>query len=669
MSGLQRGSTSDEGDVDEVTLDAAPSTIVRKPRALWAVLAAVAVGAGALAVTAGGGGDTPPPGLPVALGASFAGRSGAEAAADSMLAWVEYVPGEGLPVLGGEAPAYRLRSAVTTERVAGLADALGIEGAVEANETGWTVSDADGALEVYRGGAAQWWYGGVGGVGMAEAGVAGGAPGCDGGPDCTTMTTSAECTATDGPAECITGECPDGQVSCAIELPGSIPVCGPGADCVVDPPVTTIPCGGPATDCIALSPPDDCAVQADGTEPCLGDDPAEPVADLPSQDEARAIALDLLAATGVDLDGAIVTVEDFGAWLVSVEPRLDGVPSGLLANVTVGAGGAIESAAGYLVTPERLGDYPVLDTRATIDRANAQSGALDGGPVTTSTAVDPAMTVDPAVDPAVDPGAPAASVPTTSVAPCAPQPDGRDICETTVPDLPKCPQVVPPADEPLGAPETVDCLPSVPTDPPVDAGPVQIVLTDAEPSLVLVGAVDGSTDAYLVPAYRFTAEDGSRADLAAVADAALTTPPTTDTSAPTPVDPPVTPTVPTDPCAPLVEGDASGTTHTVQPNPDCLVREPQRLAEGEDPQIGVAYYVDLDTTCHEGSVRFGGQIWNVVEGVSTDGWSSPHEGGTLTLDAADHGTFVGDAVPATKLAELRPRSPEAEYACDPAPRA
>ena len=118
--------------------------------------------------------------------------------------------------------------------------------------------------------------------------------------------------------------------------------------------------------------------------------------------------------------------------------------------------------------------------------------------------------------------------------------------------------------------------------------PVEVVLVDAEPTLVLLAANDGSTDAYLVPGYRFTDADGGRVDLPAVADESLTTPPTTEPSVPeTPIlpDPGGKPPVDPQPCGPpLVEEDASGTTHTVQPDPDCV-----------DPElaIGVGYYVDV----------------------------------------------------------------------------
>ena len=61
--------------------------------------------------------------------------------------------------------------------------------------------------------------------------------------------------------------------------------------------------------------------------------------------------------------------------------------------------------------------------------------------------------------------------------------------------------------------------------------------------------------------------------------------------------------------------------------------------------------------------------------MSTDdeevaGWADPgerHEGGTFTLDAEDHGTFVGDAA-GTLVAEFRTLGPAEDIFCTPEPR-
>jgi hypothetical protein len=198
--------------------------------------------------------------------------------------------------------------------------------------------------------------------------------------------------------------------------------------------------------------------------------------------------------------------------------------------------------------------------------------------------------------------------------------------------------------------------------------PLEVVLVDAEPSLVVLPANDGSADAYLVPAYRFTAKDGSTVDLPAVADEALAGPGTTETTVP---DTAVTEPVPVpepQPCQVLEEGDDTGTTQTMQtcptPNP-----EPGTLPKGEKPAIGVGYYVDVDTQCAGGSFVLGTDIW-VTDNAEVASWADPgerHEGGTFTLDTDDHGTFVGDAA-ATKVAEFRALGPAEDILCAPAPR-
>jgi hypothetical protein len=97
-------------------------------------------------------------------------------------------------------------------------------------------------------------------------------------------------------------------------------------------------------------------------------------------------------------------------------------------------------------------------------------------------------------------------------------------------------------------------------------------------------------------------------------------------------------------CEVLTEEDASGSTHTVQSCPPTTSTvpgtEPRPLEPGEAPAVGVPYHVDVDVAC--GAFELGGEIWTLEQGDLTD-WSTPHEGGTFTLDSPDHGTFVGDA--------------------------
>ncbi|MGK2949027.1 MAG: hypothetical protein ACSLFP_10660, partial [Acidimicrobiales bacterium] len=440
---------------------AASSTVVRtrRPTALWAVLAAVAVTVGAVAINAGG--DDARPALPVTLGGS-GGFAEAATADSSMLAWISYVAGDGLPALGGEAAAYRLDGAVTEADVRDLASALGLDAPVQRSGGGWSVVDDEGTLEVTEALGGQWHH--YSSVGTGDAGVSqsdgsrgSGSSGCDPvGEDvsctATTFVTADdvveettggddpdidECAANDGPAECVTGECNVAGLCAVEEDPGCTPEeCG-----LVDP--VPLP------------------------EPRPSVPPAPPV-DLPSEADARQTALDLLTLTGLAVGDAIVTVDGpYDAWYVTVEPRVDGLASGLLASVSVGPDAAILSANGFLATPERLGDYPILDTRGAIDRANAGFDEIHSGigPDTGTIEIDDGFGGDVEVGGDGSTGAsdtatggdiatcealtPECGYP--GVHTCEVRPDGQEICEvtscppvTTVPGQKPSPTLCPP---------------------------------------------------------------------------------------------------------------------------------------------------------------------------------------------------------------------------------
>jgi hypothetical protein len=186
--------------------------------------------------------------------------------------------------------------------------------------------------------------------------------------------------------------------------------------------------------------------------------PLERQADLASEDQARTTALDVLTAAGTDVTGADVQVVDaVTEWHVTVEPRVgDLLAIDLAATVAVGAGGRIEWASGRAGDLEDLGAYPLLDTRAALDRLN------EGGAWGYATA-------------------------------------GAEVAVTDT-------EVV-----------------------------LEVAVTDAEVVLVAVPSWDGS-GSYLVPGYRFSAEDGSTPVVPAVADEALAAPPAAegDPAAPAP---------------------------------------------------------------------------------------------------------------------------------------
>jgi hypothetical protein len=136
---------------------------------------------------------------------------------------------------------------------------------------------------------------------------------------------------------------------------------------------------------------------ADGGLPEPLDDDAEvaPLEGLPSDDEARRITLDLLETTGVDLDGAEVSISrGLTEVAVNVVPRFDGLlmPDAQM-YVAVGVDDRITSAAGTFAHLDELGDYPLVDIPAALDRLSTgwDSGIpVDGGALATSTSSGPA---------------------------------------------------------------------------------------------------------------------------------------------------------------------------------------------------------------------------------------------------------------------------------------
>lgn len=679
---------------DELMLERSGGEPARRPRALWGALAALAVLGGTLAVVAASGGDgsDDPAALPVGLGGSSSARSeGGMSADSSMAAWITYVAGDGLPELGGDAPAYEIVSDVDQDRVRALAAALGFEGEVgllgdvpDQLSEPWRIEWEAGILEVYGDSLGAWWYSAGAGSGSTGSSGAGWAP-HPGGTECVPGP-AAECAPVD-PEECVPGpaaDCGFGSAEGeAVEPTTSLPECAPGDACAeVDatyekPPVLDDE-GVASQECTVTQ-------AADGStmEECVSHGPAAP-ADLPSREGAESIALDLLAATGLDVDEARVTVEGpYEAWYVMVEPLLDGVPvSGWISTVGVGSKGAIVSASGTLAFAQRVDDYPLLDTGAAIDRLNAQSAGFGGA--------------EPAPLPAPD--EPAA---TTSL-PCKVQPDGREICEhpTTTPfDRGECvqtaqgdgpdqsvssdcvgmpcppapgsddaPTCVPPIDCGAGAEPGVDPATTVPpgdcgvAPPPIlpEPAPLEVVLTGAERVLMLMPAIDGSAESYLVPGYRFTSDEGHVVDVPAVTDDLLAPPQTTPTAVSEPPTPPVT-----EPGCDTPVGDGSSPSTIAPEGCDGVASsdpEMVHLDDGATPELGVPYYVDVDVECQ--AFELGGQIWRHVVG-DLAGWSLPHEGGRFTLDSPDHGTFVGDSA-GTKTATFE--IAHAGDGCQPTPR-
>ncbi|HEV3227728.1 MAG TPA: hypothetical protein VGZ52_12865 [Acidimicrobiales bacterium] len=136
--------------------------------------------------------------------------------------------------------------------------------------------------------------------------------------------------------------------------PSSSPGCAPGADC----------------------PPPDVATTAPSPPP-----------DLPSQNDAKAAAIVMLQHAGIDTTNATVSVEDaVTQWIVRVDPTVDGIATeGLSTSVSVGSKGVVDYASGVLGSADPADEYPLIGTRAALDRLNS---GVSGASVVTVTRAD-----------------------------------------------------------------------------------------------------------------------------------------------------------------------------------------------------------------------------------------------------------------------------------------
>ena len=141
------------------------------------------------------------------------------------------------------------------------------------------------------------------------------------------------------------------------------------------------------------SGPSDLYPQWDCPEPDLGSDGSgdvrepvecsapEPPANLPSAERARMLAEEFLARVGhADVRILDVMSDEWGAYVQS-ELVLPGAAtsSGVFVGVGFGAEGRITWANGTLARPEAIGDYPLIDLAAALERLEQDMNAwLDG---------------------------------------------------------------------------------------------------------------------------------------------------------------------------------------------------------------------------------------------------------------------------------------------------
>jgi hypothetical protein len=242
-----------------------------------------------------------------------------------------------------------------------------------------------------------------------------------------------------------------------------------------------------------------CAPDGDCPEPATTI-PQHP-ANLPSEDEAKKIASQLLQRAGIDIDNATTAVDDFVTqWSVRVDPRLDGVATeGMTTVVTIGENGVVDYANGILGRAEAADEYPLIGTGAAIDRLNKGEGFV--GPQPLAAAAEDVVTAN-GQDSSVGSAEPG------SVAPGEPVPYPG--CVTTIPSTVPC---APVPDEPPPVSDTV------PPPPP----PQEVTITGAEQILLFAASYTGA-ESWLVPAYRFTTDQGTGPSVLAIDDSFLTPP-------------------------------------------------------------------------------------------------------------------------------------------------
>jgi hypothetical protein len=360
---------------------------MRQRTALWVVLAGMVAGAVGIAALAGRGGGAAPARLP-ALASGQGGAAVAEAKARAFPAPARIEAPDGLPDLAGRAPAWTVGTEPEASRLRSLVAALGMAGEPAAHPGGWLLRDGDSELRIAREAGLPWFY-----VASAPHPCAEPAPA---GPD-RPVTSDGEATSCASapamPAGSAGGGARPGVGDTREAPPASAPPDGSASGCA--PP----PCP-PDDDCPAprCAPGEATTVEPCPMPPCPPgvaciqrcDDVGGPVgeperpADLPTEAEATKVARRFLAAVGLDLTGADVRVTDgFVEWYVTVSPTLGGLPvRGWDWQVTVGPGGVVGSASGWLAEPARGDDYPLAGTAAGLERLRAGRWWLGwGGPV------------------------------------------------------------------------------------------------------------------------------------------------------------------------------------------------------------------------------------------------------------------------------------------------
>jgi hypothetical protein len=268
----------------------------------------------------------------------------------------------------------------------------------------------------------------------------------------------------------------------------------------------------------------------------------EPPANVPSAEEAEALAADVLETIGLDpASFEFETYADDWAASITAWSQLDGVRSPISWGFGYGENAELQWMNGTLATPVATGPYPLIGLDEALERLDEQNTWFGGGVAMGDVALtsDSSATAESGVDPAQPAPGEGETAPADTVSP------------TPVDTVPV--DSVPVETAPI---ETVP-VDSVPVDSvPVDSVPVEVTTEVA----TLVGvradlwwAWDDDGSVWLLPAYTFTDTEDRVFTVPAVTDEFLIIP------EPTLVDPmPVEP-LPAEPPAEVPEpGDQYG---------------------------------------------------------------------------------------------------------------
>ena len=240
---------------------------------------------------------------------------------------------------------------------------------------------------------------------------------------------------------------------------------------------------------------------------------AIPPANVPDTATAEEMARQLYTSLGFDADSyEFETYADEWGANVTGYLVLDGMRTSMAVSVGYGAEGALTWASGFLATPQRGADYPRIGIEAAVQRLNDQSSSWMG--LDTPMMTDTGVAADSRSTGAGSSGSEGVAVAdTTPVEPVEPVDPATDVAPAGETEPAVAPdQVVDPPEGVCLDDTGTECV--VPT--PIEAEPITVTLTNARPSLEQLWASDDTV--WLLPGYAFDAADSGIYSVLAVED-------------------------------------------------------------------------------------------------------------------------------------------------------